>query len=101
MNFIPDALSPNVITLGGQVPALALAVYVLTQVGTSLDGSVLPENWVFFLAAFATQWFSWADLMDGLRARRLKSGSPVGRIVDEAFDIIMQSFYMLWIGYGL
>ena len=39
--------------------------------------------------------------MDGLRARRQKSGSPVGRIVDEAFDMIMQAFYIVWVGYAL
>ena len=40
--------------------------------------------------------------MDGVHARRLKgAGSPVGRIVDEAFDTIMQSCYVLWIAYGM
>jgi phosphatidylglycerophosphate synthase len=33
--------------------------------------------------------------MDGQRARRQKSGSPLGRIVDEANDLIQQSLYSI------
>lgn len=43
-------------------------------------------SWLYFYAAAATLWFSWFDIMDGMRARRLKCGSPIGRIVDEASD---------------
>jgi len=39
--------------------------------------------------------------MDGVRARRQKSGSPVGRLVDEAFDMITMLCYALWVGYGI
>jgi len=37
--------------------------------------------------------------MDGVRARRMKNGSPVGRIVDEALDTLQQACYGLWLGY--
>lgn len=37
--------------------------------------------------------------MDGVRARRQKSGSPLGRIIDEALDITQQACYSLWLGY--
>lgn len=37
--------------------------------------------------------------MDGIRARRQKSGSPLGRIIDEALDLTQNSCYCLWIGY--
>jgi phosphatidylglycerophosphate synthase len=37
--------------------------------------------------------------MDGVRARRMKNGSPVGRIVDEALDTLQQACYALWLGY--
>jgi phosphatidylglycerophosphate synthase len=37
--------------------------------------------------------------MDGQRARRQKSGSPIGRIIDEALDMIQQSCYSLLMGY--
>jgi len=51
------------------------------------------------LCAAALQWFSFFDVMDGVRARRQKSGSPLGRIIDEAGDCVMQSIYSLWLGY--
>lgn len=37
--------------------------------------------------------------MDGLRARRQKSGSPLGRVIDEALDMLQQTCYCLWFGY--
>lgn len=37
--------------------------------------------------------------MDGIRARRQKSGSPLGRIIDEALDMTQQACYSLWLGY--
>ena len=43
-------------------------------------------NWMFVVIAIATQWFSLNDCMDGMRARRTKTGSPLGRIIDEAID---------------
>ena len=50
------------------------------------------------------QWFSLNDCMDGMRARRLKCGSPLGRIIDEALDQVAYSCaaltacYMLRVG---
>lgn len=37
-------------------------------------------------SGFAFLWFSAFDNMDGLRARRLKNGSPLGRVIDEGLD---------------
>jgi len=45
------------------------------------------------------QWFSLIDCMDGMRARRLKCGSPLGRIIDEAGDMAVQAAYSLLIAY--
>jgi len=42
--------------------------------------------YAFLVVAAAFQWFSLFDVMDGMRARRLKCGSPLGRIIDEALD---------------
>ena len=57
-NIIPDKFTANVITLGGQIPALTMVVYALTQFGGHLDQTVYPPSWVFYAMAFATQWFS-------------------------------------------
>jgi phosphatidylglycerophosphate synthase len=55
--------------------------------GWNFDEAIIP-SFVWFLAAFAIFWFSWFDMMDGQRARRMKCGTPIGRIVDEAGDAI-------------
>lgn len=47
------------------------------------------------VGAFAIYWFSVIDIADGCRARRLKVGSPLGRIVDEAGDTLCQAHYGL------
>ena len=46
-------------------------------------------------------WFSMIDICDGMRARRLKVGSPLGRFVDEAGDCIVMTSYSLIISYLL
>jgi len=40
-------------------------------------------------------------MMDGQRARRLKCGSPIGRIVDEAGDTYQMTWVALIVGYIL
>ena len=67
---------------------LILIIYVLTQMDARMDGTVLLPSWVFYTFSACIQWFDMFDNADGVRARRLKCGSPVGRIVDEALDLI-------------
>ena len=97
--LIPEFLSPNFITLGGQVPALLLMIQIFSYENPA-DGSEMLPTWIFYAGAFSLQWFSWFDMADGTRARRLKCGSPVGRIVDEALDIINQSITPIILFYG-
>ena len=47
------------------------------------------------------QWFSLVDICDGLRARRCKAGSPLGRIIDECGDCIVISNYSMMVAYAL
>ncbi len=61
---------------------------LLTQVGTRLTNIETASPGLLVAAALAVQWFSQFDIMDGVRARRQKSGSPLGRIVDEALDMV-------------
>lgn len=98
--LIPEFLSPNAITVIGQIPALCLIFYVLTQFDLKADGTNLPPAWVFYAAAASLQWFSFFDNADGVRARRLKCGSPVGRIIDEALDFVNMSIIGTLLVYG-
>ena len=86
--LIPEVFSPNVISIVGQIPGLILIIYVFTQIDTRMDGTVLAPGWIFYMAAACLQWFDMFDNADGVRARRLKCGSAIGRIVDEALDLI-------------
>ena len=65
-----------------------------------MDDTLILPPWIFYAAAASFQWFSWFDIADGVRARRLKCGSPVGRIVDEALDIINQAVIPIMILFG-
>ena len=40
-------------------------------------------------------------MMDGARARRLKCGTPIGRIIDEAGDLMIYSWFGFYVGYIL
>jgi len=52
-----------------------------------------------FFGAFTVQWFSVFDMMDGQRAKRLKCGTPIGRIIDEAGDAMVYTWAAHIIGY--
>lgn len=63
----------------------------------SPDKLVSPK--LLIMSGIALEWFSQYDIMDGLRARRLKFGSPLGRIIDEAGDCIVMSNYSVLLAY--
>ena len=84
--LFPDNWTPNVITLLGNC-ALPLCVgLTIFMTGTKLTAEEKVDDRLLILCGFAVLWFSQFDIMDGLRARRQKSGSPLGRIIDEALD---------------
>lgn len=58
-------------------------------------------DYCFILAGIAFQWFSIFDCMDGMRARRTKTGSALGRIIDEAIDQLSYACVGCFIGYLL
>lgn len=59
------------------------------------------DSSAFYVIAFTLQWFSLFDCMDGMRARRLKCGTPLGRIIDEALDQVSYACVGNAIGYML
>lgn len=56
---------------------------------------------MFFWCGLALYWFNHHDLMDGFRARRQRSGSPFGRLFDEANDMIQMTCYSVILAYLL
>lgn len=87
--LIPSFISANSVTLLGHLPLLMITCYFIfiheDQTYSSLEGA---PRWLICLGALAFLWFSAFDNMDGLRARRLKNGSPLGRVIDEGLDPI-------------
>lgn len=72
---------------------------VFSVVGLKMTSEEPIPNYIFLILAFCLQWFSQFDIMDGVRARRQKSGSPLGRIIDEALDMTQQACYSMWVLY--
>jgi hypothetical protein len=58
----------------------------------------VPDYYII-IGALALYWFSTHDIMDGMRARRLKCGSPLGRVIDEGKNCIL--WLKILIRYGL
>lgn len=54
---------------------------------------------MWLVAAGFLQWFSLNDCIDGMRARRLRCGSPLGRVIDEGIDQIAYSCIGVFMGY--
>lgn len=69
--------------------------YNKDQSFTKFDG--IP-HFALFYAGLSIFWFSIMDSLDGIRARRLKCGSPLGRMVDEGLDLY---FYANFAGFLL
>ena len=93
----PKNWSANTITIIGQIPIVLTVLLIWTQ---NTNFGKINDN-IFFLIAVSLQWFSLFDVMDGMRARRTKTGSPLGRIVDEAMDQTAYACSGVAIGYML
>ena len=74
-----------------------LVIFYLYGPNVSPDNLLPP--WLLFACGCSIFWFDQLDIMDGCRARRLKVGSPLGRIIDEAGDLIVMSNYSLMMAY--
>jgi len=83
-HFFPQSFSANTITLIGQFPSLIVMFTIWVTCHLTMKDPI--PNWMFVVLAFTTQWFSLNDCMDGMRARRRKCGSPLGRMIDEGID---------------
>ena len=97
---VPSFFSANAITLIGQLPLQLMVLVVFSNTG----GHISPDNGhserLMILSGAALIWFSMVDIMDGCRARRLKCGSPLGRLIDEGGDLLTQSNYPVLLGYA-
>lgn len=81
------------------MPVLAMVLLVFAREGMNISPDKLVSPELLLMSGISIEWFSQYDIMDGLRARRLKFGSPLGRIIDEAGDTIVMSNYSVLLAY--
>lgn len=98
--MVPNVFSANAITLMGQAPLQIMVFVALLGHSWNVDpADPLPREQVAMIG-FALIWFVIFDIMDGNRARRLKVGSPLGRLIDEGGDTITESNMCVLLAYA-
>jgi phosphatidylglycerophosphate synthase len=96
---LPASWTANTVTIIGNIGMVLAGSVAIAVGGLKYHDTTDMPRWVFALAAICIQWFSWFDMMDGQRARRLKCGSPIGRIIDEAGDAYQYTFVAVITGF--
>ena len=86
VQFFPKWLAPNVITVSGFF--LNLLYFLITGYYTSFKGGFVPP-WACFFSAFCYLIYQVLDNIDGKQARRTKSSSPLGLLVDHGTDMAL------------
>jgi hypothetical protein len=98
----PSMFNANFITILGLIPQFFTTAWIIYSIGVdATSGAEKNDDRLFTWAGLALLWFNQHDLMDGVRARRLKAGSPLGRLLDEANDLIQMTFYPVAVMYAL
>lgn len=88
--WCPLWVAPNALTFGGLM--LVIITYWLVW-GMSPDLMHTAPKWVYVLGAVLLFAYQTADGIDGKQARRTKSGSPLGEVVDHGCDAVCTCVY--------
>ena len=95
VNFFPEWLAPNVITVSGFF--LNLLYFLITGYYTGFKGGFVP-SWACFFSAFCYLLYQVLDNIDGKQARRTNSSSPLGLLVDHGTDACTTFFITCALG---
>ena len=95
VNYFPKWLAPNVITVSGFF--LNLLYFLITGYYTGFKGGFVPP-WACFFSAFCYLLYQVLDNIDGKQARRTKSSSPLGLLVDHGTDACTTFFITCGLG---
>ena len=96
----PSFLSANSVTIIGTTPLQISILLMFMFYGTNIDHEKPVPGWILITSGLSLLWFTLVDIMDGNRARRLKCGSPLGRLIDEGGDCITMSNYCALFAYA-
>jgi phosphatidylglycerophosphate synthase len=97
VEYLPDTLAPNTITLTGFLISLVPFFILFLGYGTQLqneDGNPIPK-WFFLFQAIAYFMYRMLDEMDGKQARRTGNSSPLGLLFDHGCDAFNMGLQML------
>jgi phosphatidylglycerophosphate synthase len=86
LNLIPLKMAPNLITILGFIFALS-NISLLLYTNPSLDR--IPASLHQMWGCFSFLFYTMMDAIDGRQARRTKSGSPLGQLLDHGCDSIL------------
>ena len=96
VQFLPDTLAPNTLTVLGFAHTLIPLVVMFTCFGPELYGDV--PNWFCFFQAWCFFAYRMLDEMDGKQARRTQNSSPLGLIFDHGCDSFSMGFQAMIMG---
>ena len=88
--WCPLWVAPNALTFGGLM--LVMVTYALYWTHTPVLAHTAP-SWMYAVSAVLMFAYQTADGIDGKQARRTKSGSPLGEVVDHGCDAICTCVY--------
>jgi ethanolaminephosphotransferase len=94
VNYLPEFLAPNVITLVGFMFSSLPFFVLFSNFGTNLENDQERPitKWFFFLAAFCYFMYRMFDELDGKQARKTGSSSPLGLLFDHGCDAFSIGF---------
>ncbi|CAK9035572.1 Vacuolar fusion protein MON1 homolog A, partial [Durusdinium trenchii] len=102
VNWYPLWLAPNVITLMGYV-CVWLAFANTMHSSPNLEGEL--QGWQYLLNGALFFMYQTLDGSDGKQARRTKSGSALGELMDHGVDAVVTALISLFVadcfGYGI
>ena len=89
---VPPWMAPNLMTVSG----LACIVLAYVLLWTHSPGLAFEApGWVYVACAALAFAYQTADGADGKQARKTKSGSPLGEVVDHTCDALSMCYYPL------
>ena len=84
MEKLPFWLAPNIITLTGFSFNVTAVIMLVACFGLETEGPV--DSWYGIWLGFSYFFYTTFDNCDGKQARRTRSGSPLGMLVDHGCD---------------
>ncbi|KII62783.1 Cholinephosphotransferase 1 [Thelohanellus kitauei] len=95
LKFVPLTISPNMLTLIGSCILFSSTLLFLYF---SRQMTIQVPWWVNIYGAFAMFAYQTFDAIDGMQARRLNAGSPLGEVFDHGCDAFAVLFSMINLG---